>query len=341
MSSFAFMPRELLSHPPVAHHDSTEDLLSPWELAVVAGLLTCARLALNEQNHVEALKGGAATIALEKTLDQEFKEDWRNTHSRRRRGEQAQAPRRSHTFSTEERYKPVRRSFKSAGKHGYQQAKAKARKQPPPDVITVKLSRSYLLTVSGHADDGDSLRQLDAALKRLCNPILIAGAPKAPLLRQYQRTSSGLLRLRVAGEWLMPPYLKVPMPLPSRSPSGLALYLFLHTINTSATNIKDISLDSLCRRLGIDKRGRRLCRQAWTRALAVVNQHLRKHEGDVREYKFKEIDDGKGRFVAIKRQYLPEDEPMTTTPKVKRVPLISRKELNARIRARLHEIGDL
>ena len=86
---------------------------------------------------------------------------------------------------------------------------------------------------------------------------------------------SGKLRVRVSGRWIAQErYARVPLPLP-RTPNAKALYLFLCGIKSNSRNPLDISLQSLCRRLGMPvKWGAEVASRALSRALAIVNEHL-------------------------------------------------------------------
>jgi hypothetical protein len=131
------------------------------------------------------------------------------------------------------------------------------------------------LRLSGLSAGARNLDLIDPILAKLRKPVQ-CGEDRLPALLKSVLAEGERLRLEVCGDWLAPPFGKVPMPLPTRSAHALALYLFVHTIKTSNANKGDSSFLSLCTRLGIKSDQRWQCQQAFDRALAVVNTHLSK-----------------------------------------------------------------
>jgi hypothetical protein len=80
----------------------------------------------------------------------------------------------------------------------------------------------------------------------------------------------------VCGEWLDPPWQRLPLPLPLRSVNALALFLFLQATNVdgNAEEERGIALDKLCDRLGIPYWRPALDKRRVDAALAIVNRHL-------------------------------------------------------------------
>lgn len=101
------------------------------------------------------------------------------------------------------------------------------KKSLPAEIIVIKLTSTELLKWSGVSPDTRHQRKLDAGLKKLTKLSL----PKKPaLLRSYRRFLDGTIKLFVSGAWLDPPYVKVPLPLPTRSKNAINLGLFLRCI---------------------------------------------------------------------------------------------------------------
>lgn len=268
-----FIPRDLLFHPPVKQW-------RPFDLAIMAGLLTAARNALADSQHASAWNAGAQSIGREQEYADQHQQEWREVKEARQRGDDAAAPRRQHTFTADDEYAPTRttrQTFKAAGKHGYTNRKAALRKQRAPAHIEFELRRSAILLLAGLSNDAKNLERLDLALKRLMRPVVVNRQNKLPVIAFFRQLPSGKIRLRVNGEWLEPPFGKVPMPLPTRSLVAVALYLFIHTVNTGPASKDSTSFWSLCKRLGMDmRRAHWLCQRDVARALVVINGHLGK-----------------------------------------------------------------
>jgi hypothetical protein len=180
------------------------------------------------------------------------------------------------------------------------------------------VARRPLLMSVGLPVNGRSRARLKFALDRLRQPI----AGRSPLLIDYT-LRSGRVQLAVAGEWLKVKkgkYKRVLLPLPLKSPTALALFLFLHAINTSPINDTDIRLDRLYARLGIatsKKKGHADFSYTLNRALKAVNDHVNRLDDKVLQAANLEVPagyeikarrgDGRIRFEALPRQ-LPDDE---------------------------------
>lgn len=272
-AAFAMLPRAVLYHPPV-------DQWRPFDLAIMAGLLTAARNALADSQHDSALSAGAQSISREQEYAGQHQQKWREVKEARQRGHDAAAPRRQHTFTADDEYAPTRttrQTFKAAGKHGYTNRKAALRKLRAPAHIEFEIRRSAILLLAGLSNDAKNLERLDLALRRLMRPVVVNRQNKLPVIAFFRQLPSGKIRLRVNGEWIAPPFGKVPMPLPTRSPVAVALFLFIHTISTRSANKGSTSFWSLCKRLGLGRRQARwLCQRDVVRALAVINAHLGK-----------------------------------------------------------------
>jgi hypothetical protein len=289
---YATIPQELVWPRPAIRHRRDKDrkgLLTPFELAVTVGVIGLARQAVADLHHRESFKdGGAVAIELEKEKREHFREEWEETNSRRANGHHATAPEMVHTFDDKFRttYKPIKlaKAMKLAGAHGYQKSRKKKRGDPAPEVVTVETSGRAVLAAVQLAATGRHSRQLTAALDRLTRPLVTK--IKRPLLYSWQ-AKDGRLHLEVAGHWLDPVFRRVPLPLPLQSSHTLALYLFLHGVNTSGVNTKGIRIFDLCKLIGIspDHRPR-----DFRRAIDAVNVHIANLPEDAARELFDDID---------------------------------------------------
>jgi hypothetical protein len=122
-----------------------------------------------------------------------------------------------------------------------------------------------------------NLKRLTTALARLLEPVEVAGEIIPPPLESLGATPAGRLHLTVRSEfWVEATYGlgKVALPLPPRSRNAVALWLFLHAIDTYARNLKTIGFRALCERLGVGIQSPSTSQRAVDRALDVVNAHL-------------------------------------------------------------------
>jgi hypothetical protein len=292
------------------HHD-----LDPVELVIVAGLLTAARFARGDELHAMAFGTGQKAIKKERRLADQHKSDWQKTHAIRRRGQFAPAPKRDHVHKLPT-YKAgrTRKTLKAAGAFGYKHSKVHYRKRPPPDRVTLSISKSRLLTIAGLSRDGSNLARLNQALDKFCKPIKVDGCEMPPLLHSIEEQPSGKLLLDVSGDWLAMQFIRVPLPVPTRSPVATALYLFLLCIPTGPHEKGHASLKTLCQRIGINVKKWR--QRAFDRALDIVNDHLERLDGDaLREskikipaaYKVVPVDEYRIRLQGIARPSGPDD----------------------------------
>lgn len=152
-------------------------------------------------------------------------------------------------------------------------AERKKLKPRPPKILTVKTTKRALLAAVRLGDNGRYKKQITAALERLTQPL--ADNIRPPLLRSFREKP---LTLEISGVWLKPPYVRLPLPLLLHSRSGLALFLWLQTINTGWTNKqKGIDAAKLCRIVGI---GDKWKKRDLDRAVDAVNHYLRYQVAD-------------------------------------------------------------
>jgi hypothetical protein len=290
-AEFFFLPRELAEWPPIRHRHSDPNSTDVWpfEFGIAAGVLTVARLILAGEDHKQALAVGAKSIEQEKVYADQYREDWKQEKRLRRLGgvRKKQTPERQHTFSTSsildtpkdhynnKRPMPLKQTLKKAGKYNYEARSKALKKQPAPETITVEISRYALLHYARLSDDGANVSKVEAALDRLLEPV---GNMLTPLLQGWSYLDSGHLQLQVAGTWLNPRFVELPLSLPLRSPTALAILMFLMTIVNRAGKFPregKMPFKSLCTRLGIPTRhGNKVMIRTVDNALAVLNAYL-------------------------------------------------------------------
>lgn len=307
---YGTLPRDVLHHPPVHSW-------RPLDIAIACALSVKARFELARRRHIKALDIGATTIDQEKQYAADFQADWLKVKARRRRGEEdVPAPERFHTYKGSE-YKlhdTHATELRKAGKAGYRRAQRVLRKEPPPELVEIEISRAALLRLAHLSTDAKNRHQLDQTLRRLQKPVRINGTRLPPLIASVDPKATRL-RLQITGVWLEPPFGQVPLPLPTRSSIATALYLFLRSVKTSRVNSRAINFEDLCSRIGIDTSQPLFrCKQALHRALGLVNQYVRRLDEDVLDqhgimavngYSIKAANGGdRVRFVAAMR--LPE-----------------------------------
>jgi hypothetical protein len=273
---YVCLPYTVLHLPPIQHRHTPgrRHHISPFEYAVMSGLMIMSRAAWSDDKNRRAWAAGRDAIDQEHKLAESFKQDWRQTRRRRRHGapyELAPTPKRRHTFTNESKYKPMLprpESIERAGSEANRKYKEKRKKEPAPEIITVEQTRRGLLIASGLPSRGDNYNVIDAALDRLCEPI----GPLPAVLTNWKLLNNGRVRLEVNGRWLDLHFKKVPWPLPVRSPTALALYLWLQSIDTSDMNQTTITLKSLSYKLGIANWGKSM--DIIHAAVEAVNTHL-------------------------------------------------------------------
>jgi hypothetical protein len=269
---YGTLPMELIRPPAVRHRDGDSERLTPFAIGIAAAICAECRAALNDLHHLQAFPAAGEQIKLEKEKHDGFHEEWHQTKQARRRGKIAGAPTLKHTYDglfQPATYWPDKTNvaMRKAGKHAYPEARRELKQQPAPARIALSITKRQLLATAGLRITGSSFQQLDAALKRLTDPV----NKVAPLLRSCQYRN-GRLRLVVNGKWLDPQYLGVPLPLPLQS-HAMALLLFLLSVRTVASNSKPINFAKLCDLIGIDSKTRHRQRDM-KRAFKRLNDYL-------------------------------------------------------------------
>jgi hypothetical protein len=325
---YALVPRAVLNHLPI----------EPFEFVVCMSAVAVAWLSWSDEVRDASQKAGASKIKREKANQKEFIRGWKKTKAALRKGECVDAPMRHYTFQ-EATYKPIitnQEALNKAGSIGYRSAKKQLNRRGPIEPIAVEMSIFKLLKISGLSNSGGNRRKLDHALNRLLEPV---GKMPAPLI-SWKRLPSGLLslQLEVSEEWLMPPFVLMPLPLAHKSAIALDLYKFLVSIKTGKLNKTGITISSLCRKIGISsQQPMSWIMRSLKRALGVLNKHLArlplellyKQGIKVPKYTVEVTKDDLLRFESIPRHYRDDeldddDEAVTTTTKLRKVKSIKR-----------------
>jgi hypothetical protein len=277
--AYVCIPRRLLLHPPIAHRGSDASArVTPFEFAVLTGILVEARAAASHVGHVKSFAAAGKDIALERTFGDEFDQDWKQTQRRRRHGQPAAAPERYHAWAGEDgpfdhSYKPRMKraqALKRAGSVAYRRERKKLRRHPVDTTVTV--TRYALLRSAGLPNKGGNHRKLAGALDRLCKAV---GGGDPPLL-DWKEQEDGRLRLEVSRHWLQKPYARLPLPLP-RQPTVLAFLLFATAFSGPhfRSNKTSIGFSQLCDRLGVSLQwGSAVANRAVAAALNALNDWL-------------------------------------------------------------------
>lgn len=151
--------------------------------------------------------------------------------------------------------------------HAQSMSKQKAAPKTPLP-IKVELSPTQLFKLAGLSADTRSLRKLaDAltALKRISLP------RRSTLLKTHRAMLNGKHRLSVRGDWLGPPWVKVPIPLTTKSLTAINLLLFLRCISDGGhIRLKSLATDVLALKTRKPFEQRRLV----DRALWIVNERV-------------------------------------------------------------------
>jgi hypothetical protein len=138
----------------------------------------------------------------------------------------------------------------------------------PAEIIDIKLTGTDLLRLAGISPDTRHLQALDIVLRKLMKRSV---PNRPPLLRTYRLFLDGKIGLFVSGDWLEPPYVKVALPLPTRSKNAINLGLFLRCIILGG----HIKLSNLAHDvLGLRTRKGYEQRRFVERALRVLNAAL-------------------------------------------------------------------
>lgn len=269
---YACIPRVICAHPRA--HD-----FSPFEIAILGTLISLAWLERGQAIHELAFNGqGAEGIASELLYAEIHKQDWRETNVLRRAGtpkSQARAPKRIHVAPTinmrtgewqHERYKPIRmrKALKQAGSHSYRQHKKHLRKTFHPKQLVIDIARTALLASAGFSRSAHNLDQLADALRTLSKPIVINDETISSLIVE---TNGGRLLITISSAWLRTQFLRVPLPLPTKSPHATRLLLWLIHVNPKDDG-RDIDFAKLAEMFGF-KDWRR--QQTFNRAIQILN----------------------------------------------------------------------
>ena len=289
---YAQLPLGIFQHPPVRDARTANEmhLLTKFEFGVLVGVQRVAARAYDQLRLERALAVGSKMMARERLEGRHHLARWK------RQQEQG-------------RGKPnLGRSIKRVGEDTYRRVK---KKQRPPDVIAVECSRYDILRSVGLNQKALNLDRVPEALERLRQCV---GPMDSPLLGWTNENRQ--LQLEVRGQWLEPPFGRVPLPLPLRSSVATCLYLWALSIAGTRTPraYQKIRLERLCELIGISTSlGRAYARRALLSAIDVLNEQLGKLRRDelvslskpivlpVR-YEIKSLKDDYIQLVAVKQE---------------------------------------
>jgi hypothetical protein len=256
---FVPIPRQILWHPPVRDYRTLkEGHVTPFEFAVIVGCIDLASEVYRKDRHQRSLVAGKKAIDREIATGTNYIE---RLERLREQGGLLKTP-------------PKGRSIKSAGQIAYYR---ETRRLRPPDVIHFRTSRSAILRRAGLPANGTNVGKVRVSLDRLLRPV---GGMPAPLIA-WTASHDDLLHLDFRGQWVAPPYGRVPLPLPMRSSTAMALFLWALTVLEQGKQTpriyQNIRFEKLCKRIGIPTRyGGHVATRALDSALKVLNFHLDK-----------------------------------------------------------------
>jgi hypothetical protein len=284
---FVCLPNSILKDPPV-HHTHTPArccFLTPAQWSVACAVLVKARDAWVQERSRRSFIAGMRGIEHEKEDDARYRAEWEEVKAARKQGYKREAPLRHHSFGSHGERDNLRSTFNPleprvafivAGSRFNKREYKKLTRKPAPEVVTIELSPYEILKLTGRHHNARKLRAVESVLDRLTQPIAAGreqGSFQHPsVLVAWCKLPDGKLSLLVdSGYWLPhEKYGQVPMPLPTKSPSGLALFMFLHFINPDEEPRRGIEPQKLFDRLGIRRRN---AARYLDRALEVTNDH--------------------------------------------------------------------
>jgi hypothetical protein len=240
--SFVFIPRELLTHPPIRHRGETEEAgLSVFEFAVAAAIILLARQARRNAGHRAALQTGRKAM--------------------RRLRSQRHPIRDTSAFSADEQ-------FQMEGSAAFERGLARFYKEHAEEDIPIKSTRAELLRLAGLSRKAENNHRVSDALNRLTRSV-----GKFPRVLAHGRFGKTLI-LTVTAEWVpFRRFGRVDLPLLTSGPTALALQLFLSGIDKSGRT--SIKAEVLYRRLGIRTPWPAHAIRALESAHGRVNDHRR------------------------------------------------------------------
>ncbi len=265
---FGCVPTDLCRDPRC--HD-----LRAFDIAVLATVMSLARLVHGDDLHREAREGGRRAIEQEVGYAEDFKIEWDELHQAHRAGQHREAPERFHVATPyRPRKKPMKmkKAIKLAGRAGYNSTKNDLRERPLPSV-SFETTRSLLLRAMKISLATRNRHRLDDALAILSKPMRIGDVRHEPFLA-VEWLSADKFVLTVPAGWLDRglSYQTVPLPLPTKSPLATKLLLWLRVIKPKSEIAEndDINFQKLCELFGIGGTPW-VARQAIDCALDVIN----------------------------------------------------------------------
>jgi hypothetical protein len=259
---FAMLPLPICQDPPVRDYRTATEmyLLTTFEFGALVGVLCVAVRAYDQQRRER------------KAADRERRQGHYHLERWKRKLEPLK---RYHETERDRPHLNKGTSVKRVAQMAYQRERKKIR---PDDVITVLTSRYDILRSAGVSTDARNLKRVPEVLDRLLQWV---GPMASPLF--HWKEGDGKLQLEVRGQWLEPPFVLVPLPLPLRSSVATSLYLWALTIAGTRTpqRFQMKKVEHLCELIGISTSyGRAHARRALNRAVDVLNEQLGKLRRD-------------------------------------------------------------
>lgn len=352
---FVLVPRTILKNPPISSTKTADaKLVTPFEFSVAIGILLLARKATNHSFHEQSFEKGKSAIENERKAADEFAEAWKNKKKLKKEKIEVEAPKRRHTFSREESYRPKLKredSITYAGSYAYHKRLKRLRQRPINNPIAIEITQFQIVKIARIHQGAATFKRLPSAMDRLTRPV----GNMEPLINHLER-EGGRLRLIVNETWLNPPLAKVRLPIPTRSPFATALSLLVHGLDTYSPTGPGIPLKRLANILGISTNlGDAHISKRLSCALDLLNESLK----DVRFetaggnlVRFvcydKRQDDPDHTFIPPKKirrdakQDVEQDEKKAAKNDLERLgELLDKKDKNPLTRTELIEMGEL
>jgi hypothetical protein len=265
---YGCLPRIIASD--ARHHD-----LTPAELAIMAALMSLARIATREDNFAYAMGHGKKPMGRVSDAAKQRNDAWDFVRRLRKQGINIPPPFQIDPWSGQPDYKQgnLGRHIRIVGKKGFADGLKRARKRCRPEGIYFSISRKQLLRCAHLPRDGRTVLVLMRALEKFSAPILVGEREMPPLL-MFEATPDGL-GIIMEGDWLKESYVRVPMPLPIRSAPATAMLLFIKCIPPKTLHNGGTStIAELSARIGLGRLSRSQGRRGLNRALDVLNERL-------------------------------------------------------------------
>src|SRR5262245_32469768 len=259
LKPYVRLPRALLSHPPIwrRHTDAGLCYLPPFEFGIMAAAIVVGSAQWHRDISAQAFRAsGKQQLLLHDKI------------ARNRANYDLELPSKP---PFDGRRQTSQELFEKFGRRKFHRSRQRRMQKGPPSTVRAEVTASTLLTCVGLHSNGGNHRDLENALDRLLKPV----SDRPPVLASWEPLANKRVRLEVHGSWIYSdePFKYLPLPLPFRSASVLALFLFLSSLQwTNGTNKHNISFVALFERLGLRHRKQGYDRLSTT--LNIALQHI-------------------------------------------------------------------